>query len=267
MAEHEPGQLGQVNWTVVAFGGLLMVLAILAIPDCLVSAPVAAFILALTFYMAHQKQETRVENPLLDELRAKKTGLDRRKYGRLRSSTDRLLDNVRTMNRIAINGREGKLSPRHAHAELDRLAAKMTDLIDDIRKSAGIPTPPEEPSQVGRVVQPQVVLPKAKGTEPEAAVETVEPAAEPEPTDEEMERLIARAEEEASLRGSAATSAAVADPTDEVEPASATEEEEEVEVQEEEEAAAEAQGIEAQADDGDSGKNKKKKKKKRNRKR
>ena len=261
MAEHVPGQPGQVNWTVVAFGGLLMVLAILAIPDRLVSAPVAAFILGLTFYMAHQKQETEVENPLLDELRAKKTGLDRRKYGRLRSSTDRLLDNVRTMNRIAIDGREGKLSPRHAHAELDRLAAKMGDLIDDIRKSAGIPTPPEEPSQVGRVVQPQVVLPKAKGTnpEPEAAVETAEPAAEPESTDEEMERLITRAEEEASLRSSAATSAAVADPTDEVESASATEEE----------AAAEAQGIEAQADDGDSGKNKnkKKKKKKRNRKR
>ena len=267
MAEHEPGQPGQLNWTVVAFGGLLLVLAILAIPDRLVSAPVAAFILGLTFYMAHQKQETEVENPLLDELRAKKTGLDRRKYGRLRSSTDRLLDNVRTMNRIAIDGREGKLSPRHAHAELDRLAAKMGDLIDDIRKSAGIPTPPEEPSQVGRVVQPQVVLPKAKGTnpEPEAAVETAEPAAEPESTDEEMERLITRAEEEASLRSSAATSAAVADPTDEVESASATEEE--VEVQEEEEAAAEAQGIEAQADDGDSGKNKKKKKKKRNRKR
>ena len=237
-----------------------MVLAILAIPDRLVSAPVAAFILGLTFYMAHQKQETEVENPLLDELRAKKTGLDRRKYGRLRSSTDRLLDNVRTMNRIAIDGREGKLSPRHAHAELDRLAAKMGDLIDDIRKSAGIPTPPEEPSQVGRVVQPQVVLPKAKGTnpEPEAAVETAEPAAEPESTDEEMERLITRAEEEASLRSSAATSAAVADPTDEVESASATEEE----------AAAEAQGIEAQVDDGDSGKKKnKKKKKKRNRKR
>ncbi len=261
MAEHVPGQPGQVNWTVVAFGGLLMVLAILAIPDRLVSAPAAAFILALTFYMAHQKQETEVENPLLDELRAKKTGLDRRKYGRLRSSTDRLLDNVRTMNRIAIDGREGKLSPRHAHAELDRLAAKMTDLIDDIRKSAGIPTPPEEPSQVGRVVQPQVVLPKAKGTnaEPEAAVETAEPAAEPETTDEEMERLIVRAEEEARLRSSAATSAAVADPTDEVEPASATEEEEE--------AAAEAQGIEAQADDGDSGKKKNKKKKKKNRKR
>ncbi len=110
-----------------------------------------------------------VDNPLLDHLRDQKPGLDRRKYGRLRQHTERLLDHVRQMNRIAIDGRAGKVQPRHAHAEMDRLAALMRDNVDEIRKAAGVPTPMEEPTS-RRKAQPNVVLPKgqrehAEGTE------------------------------------------------------------------------------------------------------
>ncbi|UCC48047.1 MAG: hypothetical protein JSV41_11285 [Gemmatimonadota bacterium] len=164
MAASKPRPDTSPNWAVVGLGMLLLVLCVAAIPDIILRAIVAAIIMGGTFYLAQSREEPRVENPLLEQLRTQThEGLDRRKYGRLRSRTDRLLQQVRQMNRIAIEGREGKLSPRHAHAELDRIAALMRDTVDEIRKSAGVPTPIEKPAstRTGKVVQPQVVLPRA----------------------------------------------------------------------------------------------------------
>lgn len=162
MAERGPSQDSGTNWPVVAVGGLILALAVAAIDDSLVRVIVAVAVLSLTLYLSQPKPEVEVENPLLEELRAHKHGLDRRKYGRLRTYTERLLDHVRHMNRIAIEGREGKIAPRHAHAELDRIAAMMRDTIDDIRKSAGVPTPTETPTErSAKPPQPKIVLPKA----------------------------------------------------------------------------------------------------------
>ncbi len=164
MAASKPRPDTSPNWAVVGLGMLLLVLCVAAIPDIILRAIVAAIIMGGTFYLAQSREEPQVENPLLEQLRTQThEGLDRRKYGRLRSRTDRLLEQVRQMNRIAIEGREGKLSPRHAHAELDRIAALMRDTVDEIRKSAGVPTPIEKPAstRTGKVVQPQVVLPRA----------------------------------------------------------------------------------------------------------
>lgn len=147
MDEREPRQQAGVNWPTVAIGGLLLILAVASINDVFLRVLAAALILLLTFYMTQSSQEVEVTNPLVDELRTQKQGLDRRKYGRLRANTDKLLEYVREMNRIAIQGREGKISQRHAHAELDRIGAVMRDLIDEVRKSAGVPTPIAGPGQ------------------------------------------------------------------------------------------------------------------------
>jgi hypothetical protein len=180
------------NWLVVGAGAVFLALAVLAFNQPVVRAVVAVVVFIAAFLMARPREESTVENPLLEQLRTHKDGLDRRKYGRLRSTTERLLDNVRQMNKIAIDGREGRLSPRHAHAELDRLAAIMRDVIDEIRKAAGVPTPAEEPgTRSGKVAQPSVVLPKAV-REAEAPAESAatatatqaEPAAEDDQDDE-----------------------------------------------------------------------------------
>ena len=197
MAQQETG----TNWVVVAAGGLFLALVVLAFNNPVIRAVAAAAIFIVTFIMAQSREEVRIENPLLDELRGQKQGLDRRKYGRLRSTTERLLDNVRHMNRIAIEGREGKLAPRHARAELDRLAAVMRDIVDEARKSAGVPTPIEDhDTRPGKVVQPQVVMPKAKREEDEEPAGTVSaPAGDDEvddvdDTDKMLDDLEAKAE-------------------------------------------------------------------------
>jgi hypothetical protein len=163
MAEQKPQDTG-INWAVVLFGVILLALAVAVIGDDKIFLRVfaAVAILAVVFYWSRPRQETVLENPLFEQLHSQQHGLDRRKYGRLRSSTDDLLDFIREMNRIAVEGREGKLSPRHAQAEIDRLAAKLRDSVDEIRKAAGVPTPLDEGTGKARPAQPQVVLPKAR---------------------------------------------------------------------------------------------------------
>jgi hypothetical protein len=207
MAQQESG----TNWIVVGAGALFLALAVLAFNDPLLRAVAAVVVFIAAFVMARPRDDSTIENPLLEQLRTHKDGLDRRKYGRLRSTTERLLDNVRQMNKIAIDGREGRLSPRHAHAELDRLAAVMRDVIDEIRKAAGVPTPAEEPGpRSGKVAQPSVVLPKAtreteeaeEAEEAEGVTATeVEPDEEDEDddTDKMLDELEAQAEADAAL--------------------------------------------------------------------
>ncbi len=219
------------NWMVVGAGALFLALAVLAFNQPVLRAAVAVVVFIAAFLMARPREESPIENPLLEQLRTQKDGLDRRKYGRLRSTTERLLDNVRQMNKIAIDGREGRLSPRHAHAELDRLAAVMRDVIDEVRKAAGVPTPAEDTgTRSGKVAQPSVVLPKAaRETEEEPAATAAAKEAEPEDedveedeTDKMLDELEAQAEAEA------------AEASDEVEKEEPEEDEEEPEEDEEE---------------------------------
>ena len=196
-----------INWPVVALGGLLLAVAVVAADTAIMRIIAAVLILAATIYMSRTREEPIVENPLLDQLRDQRQGLDRRKYGKLRQTTDRLLDYVRRMNRIAIDGREGKLSPRHAHAEMDRLAALMRDQIDEIRKSAGIPTPMEDADKASKVVQPKIVFPKGQQPAPgakkkaAAAPAAAEPPAPRDDTDRMLDELEAQAEADASKGG------------------------------------------------------------------
>ena len=203
MAEHDPTQDPGTNWAVVGLGAIVLMLVNLALPDLFLRAMASAIILLATVFWSQSRPEPDVENPLLDQLHdVKQHGLDRRKYGHLRSSTNYLLDHVRQMNRIAVEGREGKLAPRHAQAELDRLASKMRDMVDDIRKTAGVPTPEGAASSREPPAKPDIVIPKSGSELPEAPGAT-EPAPAPEPPrdpDETLDDLEARARAEARRR-------------------------------------------------------------------
>lgn len=166
MAEGKSGPDGGVNWPMVGFATIALLVVVAIVPNTLLRTACAAIIMIATIYVAQSRQEPEIENPLLDQLHAThREGLDRRKYGRLRTHTDRLLENIRQMNRLAVEGREGKIAPRHAQAELDRIAEMMKEMVDEIRKTAGVPTPQGGPDR--KSAQPQIVMPR--------------PADEPEP--------------------------------------------------------------------------------------
>lgn len=159
MADSKPAAESGVNWPVVLLGVLALLVVVYVIPDPLIRTIAAAVISIGTVYVAQSGQEQVIENPVFEQLHSHHVeGLDRRKYGSLRTHTERLLEHVRRMNHIAVDGREGKIAPRHAQAELDRLAGMMKELVDDIRKTAGVPTPMREAGS--KASQPQIVMPK-----------------------------------------------------------------------------------------------------------
>lgn len=130
-----------VNWSGVIVGGILLVLIVGAVHSILIRCVATAVAFAVTVYASQRWEEREIENPILRQIRQKRPGLDRRKYGRLRAATDDLLQQIREMNRVAVDARSGKISQRHAHVELDRVADKMRGLVSVIRKAAGVPTP------------------------------------------------------------------------------------------------------------------------------
>ncbi len=142
---------------------------------------------------------TLVENPLFDQLHS----TVRPRPAKVREAPLHHRGSsgpVRQMNRVAVEGREGKLSPRHTQAELDRLAAKLRDVVDEIRKTAGVPTPLENPARAARGGHPKVVIPKAR-TRRQRHLDI--PPAEPEPPREfydeanvMLDDLVAKAEAE-----------------------------------------------------------------------
>ncbi len=154
MTSNGPLQKGGVNWAGVALGAVLLALVVFAIGSVFLRVVAAVGVLALTFYLTQVREAKNVADlSLLSE--SDVVGLDRRKYGRLRDTTNHCLEKIRRMNQIGVDARAGKITQRHANAELDRLAAILRDLVPEIRKAAGIPTPVvQRRPTTGRVISP-----------------------------------------------------------------------------------------------------------------
>ncbi len=153
MTSNGPLQRGDVNWAGIALGAVLLALLVAVIGSVLLRVVAAVGVLALTFYLTQVREANNIAD--LSMLSESDVGLDRRKYGRLRDTTNQLLNNVRRMNQIGVDARAGKITQRHANVELDRLAAMLLDLIQEIRKAAGVPTPVvQRRPTTGRVISP-----------------------------------------------------------------------------------------------------------------
>ena len=153
MTSNGPLQRGDLNWAGIALGAVLLALLVAVIGSVLLRVVAAVGVLALTFYLTQVREANNIAD--LSMLSESDVGLDRRKYGRLRDTTNQLLNNVRRMNQIGVDARAGKITQRHANVELDRLAAMLLDLIREIRKAAGVPTPVvQRRPTTGRVISP-----------------------------------------------------------------------------------------------------------------
>lgn len=131
----------EINWGTVIIIAAIMAPIVFVVDNPVLRTGVAIVALLIGIQVIVAGAETEVDNPLLQKLHESTHGLDRRKYGRLRAYTDRFLDHVRAMNRTAIDARQGKMTPHHATAELDRISQHMDSVMEEIRKSAGVPTP------------------------------------------------------------------------------------------------------------------------------
>ena len=157
----------QVNWAGVLLAAAVMVMAVALIGNVFVRVVVSLIAFLGAFQLVRPTAaEPDVEQPLVYKTRGAGEGLDRRKYGKLRAYTQRLLEHVRSMNRLAVDARQGKMTHRHAHAELDRLAEMMRGVVAEVRKAAGVPTPSTSRDSLReKRPQPQVAMPKDRQEE------------------------------------------------------------------------------------------------------
>lgn len=65
----------------------------------------------------------------------------KRRFLRLRERVDRLLDEVRRLNRLAVDAERGFRSRDAAGKQMQAIEARMGELLDEIRESAGIEAP------------------------------------------------------------------------------------------------------------------------------
>ena len=133
---------GHVLETMVFIGAIvLQAVAILSIADNTLRALIGSFLLIVimlvTIRMARRETPTATESSDLPERYS-----PARRFLRFRSSLDRFVDDVRLLNRIAVDLERGFRSRDSAENEMRRIESRMTEMVHQFRASATIETKP-----------------------------------------------------------------------------------------------------------------------------
>jgi len=68
---------------------------------------------------------------------------EKRRFGRLRRTTDRVIDKIRQLNRIAIGLEKGILDQQRGKLELDQAQAELLEIVRSLRLHAGVEDEPD----------------------------------------------------------------------------------------------------------------------------
>jgi hypothetical protein len=63
---------------------------------------------------------------------------EKRRFGRLRSATDKMIDKIKYMNRLSIDLEKGRLDRDGGQQELDHVQAQLLDIVRGLRQHAGV---------------------------------------------------------------------------------------------------------------------------------
>jgi hypothetical protein len=69
---------------------------------------------------------------------------EKRRYGRLRRATDRMIEKIRQINRIAIGLEKGILESEKGKLELDQAQLELLDIVRSLRLHAGVEDEPDD---------------------------------------------------------------------------------------------------------------------------
>lgn len=73
----------------------------------------------------------------------------KRRFTRLRSQVQQLLDEIRRLNWMAVDAERGFRDPEQAAEEMDKIEDRLNKLIAEIRSTAGQLSPETQPSSGG----------------------------------------------------------------------------------------------------------------------
>jgi len=63
---------------------------------------------------------------------------EKRRFGKLRRATDKMIEKIRQLNRIAIGLEKGLLEPETGKLELDQAQRDLLDIVRSLRLHAGV---------------------------------------------------------------------------------------------------------------------------------
>jgi hypothetical protein len=68
---------------------------------------------------------------------------EKRRFGRLRRATDRVIDKIRQLNRIAISLEKGQVDQQRGKLELDQAQVELLEIVRSLRLHAGVEDEPD----------------------------------------------------------------------------------------------------------------------------
>ena len=63
---------------------------------------------------------------------------EKRRFGKLRRATDKMIEKIRQLNRIAIGLEKGIIEPESGKLELDQAQRELLDIVRSLRQHAGV---------------------------------------------------------------------------------------------------------------------------------
>jgi len=68
---------------------------------------------------------------------------EKRRFGKLRRATDKMLEKIRYLNRVAVGLEKGLLDPVSGKPELDQAQSELLDIVRSLRVHAGVEDLPD----------------------------------------------------------------------------------------------------------------------------
>ena len=70
---------------------------------------------------------------------------EKRRFGRLRGATDKMIEKIKYLNRVAIDLNKGRLDKEGGKQELDQVQDQLLEIVRSLRNHAGVEDEADEP--------------------------------------------------------------------------------------------------------------------------
>jgi hypothetical protein len=77
-------------------------------------------------------------SPTEMEQRCYRALAEKRRFGKLRSATDQMIDKIKYLNRLAIDLEKGRIDRTGGQQELDQVQGQLLDIVKSLRQHAGV---------------------------------------------------------------------------------------------------------------------------------
>ncbi len=86
----------------------------------------------------HQIRAITIDGQKYFEQRCHRALSEKRRFGKLRGATDKMIEKIKYLNRVAIEVEKGRLDKEGGKQELDHIQEQLIDIVRSLRQHAGV---------------------------------------------------------------------------------------------------------------------------------